>query len=138
MGRIHLTVQDLLRCRFIADPAPMVELVVALMTLRRRDAGLFDQWRHLTRPAFRRAARPLLELVFADSGPEYLDSLTPGFAAGVDEVLSSPPSLVRQSFDDPDTAHHPVTPWLRQLADGDREAQQVLRHALHAAHDTLI
>ena len=138
MLRICFTVGDLLRCRFLPDPAPMVELVVALMMLRRRDNDIFDQWRYTTRRAFPRDARPLLDLVFADSSPEYLDSLSPEFDEAVDAVITAPPTALRPSIADNDATQHPVTPWGRLLAGGDREARQILRRARLAAHDTML
>ncbi|MFI7133711.1 MarR family transcriptional regulator [Nonomuraea sp. NPDC050153] len=137
MLRIHVTPQDLLHLRFAPQPAPMVELTLAVMMLRRRRVGVLDRWRHRALRAFPPEARPLLELAFPDSGPEYLDTLEPDFDLAVDAVLSAPPQLVRMSLDDP-LAPHPVTPWARRLALGDREAQLILERALRSAHAALL
>ena len=136
MLRIHFTVEDLLKCRFLPSPAPMVELVVALMMLRRRDSGIFDQWRHTTRLAFPPDARPLLDLVFAHSGPEYLDSLCSKFDEAVDAVVAAP--SLRPATASGAAPEHPVTPWGRLLAGGDREARQILRRALLAAYNSVL
>ncbi|WP_214318254.1 winged helix-turn-helix domain-containing protein [Nonomuraea sediminis] len=133
MLRIRFTAQDLLRLRFATRPAPMVELTLALMTLRRRTAGPLGPWRDRARKAFPEQARPLLDLVFADSGPEYLDSLDPDFDAALDAVLGSPPGLVRISFD-----RHSASGWVRRLAEGEREAQRILERALRSAHAALL
>jgi DNA-binding transcriptional ArsR family regulator len=136
MLRIHFTERDLLRSRFAPQPAPMTELVNALMMMQRRDNLLFDPWRQAVRRRFPRQAKPLLELVFADAAPDYLDSLHPSFDAGLDEVLSSSFALEWSPYDDEGTTRRPSI-WVRQLAEGDREARGVLETALHSARDAL-
>jgi DNA-binding transcriptional ArsR family regulator len=137
MQRIHFTNQDLLRSRFLSAPAPLMELVFALVRLRQGGADLFDQWRHATLRTFPRAALPLFDLIYHNYAPDYLDSLKPTFAEGVDEVLTNPPDLVRLPYEDPRYTHEPA-PWVHRLADGDHEAQLTLARALHAAHETLV
>jgi DNA-binding transcriptional ArsR family regulator len=137
MQRIHFTNQDLLRLRFLSAPAPLIELVFALVRLRKGGVDLFDQWRHTAWRTFPRAALPLFDLVYDNYAPDYLDCLSPTFAEGLDEVLTSPPDLVRLPYDDPRYTHEPA-PWVHRLAEGDREAQRTLAHALHAAHETLV
>lgn len=137
MLRIHCTDKDLLRSRFLPRPAPLPELVNALMILRGRDHGVFDQWRQTIWAEFPVEALPLLQLVFPESGSEYLDSLEPTLEGGIDDVLSSPAGLVRVPWD-LRGIDRPMTTWVRQLADGDREAQAILKRALISAHETLI
>ncbi|KAA2253892.1 winged helix-turn-helix transcriptional regulator [Solihabitans fulvus] len=136
--RIHFTPQDLMRTRFVAEPAPLAELVIALMVLRRGDADLFDHWRHGARRVFPRESLPLFDLVLPDRGPDFLDSLRGDFEGGLDEVLSAPRREVRLALRTLESADHPVAGWVRDLADGDRAAQRVLEVALRGAHEALV
>lgn len=125
---------DLLRSRFLSRPAPLPELVNALMMLRSQGDAVFDPWRKAMWSALPRAAMPLLELVFPEAGPEYLDSFEPSLAGGVDDVLTGPPEMVKASYP---YISRPVTPWVKRLAEGEKEAQMILARALKAAHDTV-
>ncbi|MFE1797180.1 ArsR/SmtB family transcription factor [Streptomyces sp. NPDC059517] len=92
---------------FADEPAPMVELTLAIVALQRPDP-LFALWRRQMLHALPRSAEPLLELVPATAkGPLFLDPLSQGFDDGLDQVL---------------------------LADHGREAGQILEHSVRAAH----
>jgi hypothetical protein len=80
----------------------------------------------------------LLDFILAGSGPECLDVLNPDFHQAVEIVLTAQPDLVRLSVDDPVLAPRPDTLWLRQLARGERDAQERLQHALRSAFDSLL
>lgn len=85
---IHFTAQDLLLSRFLARPAPLIELTVAIMALRRRSDDLFGHWRRRTRKVLPLEAGPLLDLVQAERIPEFVDVVDSSLDDGVDRVLS--------------------------------------------------
>jgi Winged helix-turn-helix DNA-binding len=136
MLRIHFTERDLLRSRFAPEPAPVTELVNALMMLQRRDDPLFDPWRQAVWRRFPASAEPLLELVFPEAAPDYLDSLSADFEEGLDEVLSSSFAMEWTPYDDEGTTRRPGL-WVKQLADGDREARGMLATAMRSAQEAL-
>jgi hypothetical protein len=94
---VPFTAEDLLRTRFAAEPAPLLELTLALVVLRRRDA-LFERWRRRGRAALPRAAAPLLELVPPSAHcPHFLHPISDGIEDGLDTVLSTPRPLADRS-----------------------------------------
>ncbi|MEU0844683.1 winged helix-turn-helix domain-containing protein [Streptomyces sp. NPDC005962] len=118
---------------FADEPAPMVELTLAIAALQRADP-LFALWRRRTLSTLPRSAGPLLELVPATAkGPLFLDPLSLGFDDGLDQVLSSPIPFVRTELRRVHAAGRRPVPWTRLLADRDREAWQILEHAVRAA-----
>jgi len=136
--RVHFTAGDLLRTRFAAAPAPLVELGLALATLQGRDV-IFDGWRRNAAATLPRAARPLLQLAPpAGTGPMFLDPLSDGIDDGLDEVMSSPVALVHTELRRICSSGQPITPWIRGLDERDRGAWQVLREAVPAAHLALV
>lgn len=60
--RVHFTTDDLLRTRFAAAPAPLMELGLAVAALQRRDL-VFDGWRRRAAARLPGPARMLFELV---------------------------------------------------------------------------
>ena len=111
MIRVHFTAGDLLRLRFAAAPAPLVELGLALATLQGRDV-IFDGWRRNAAATLPRAARPLLQLAPpAGTGPTFLDPLSDGIDDGLDEVMSSPGALVHTELRRICSSGQPITPW---------------------------
>lgn len=137
MIRLQLGAEDLLRVRFAAAPAPLLELALAIATLQRRDA-LFDGWRRDAAARLPHAARRLFELVpAAGTGPTFLDPVSEGLDDGLDAVLSASAPLVHRELRRV-TADRPSTPWLRALDDRDTEAWRVLAGAVRAAHGTLL
>ena len=132
MLRLRFTVEDLLAVRFAAEPAPLVELMLAVATLRRDDA-LFAGWRRRLLPP---AIGPLLDLVPATAkGPLFLDPPSRHFDEGLDQIRSTPTSLVRAELQ---RLHAHPQPWIRLLADGDRETHQILAHAVRTGHEQLL
>jgi DNA-binding transcriptional ArsR family regulator len=130
--RLRFTVEDLLRVRFAPEPTPLIELVLAVATLRRHDA-LFAGWRRRSLPS---AVGPLLDLVPATAkGPLFLDPPTPCFDEGLDQLRSTPTSLVRKELQ---RAQARPLPWIRLLAEGDRETHQILAHAVSTGHEHLL
>lgn len=140
MLRIHFTATDLLRLRFAAEPAPLLELGLALATLgRRRVDPAFARWQRTAARALPSRARPLLELVPpSGAGPLFLDPISDGIEDGLEEVLRSPQPFVRRELERVARQGQPVTPWLRRLADRDRVSWQELETAMRAAHAGLV
>lgn len=69
MIRIEFTVEDIARVSFLPEPAPMLELKLALISLRRRDpAPRLCQWRQAALAGFPASAKPLWDLVGGFSG----------------------------------------------------------------------
>ena len=70
MLRVHLTAEDLLRTRFASQPAPLIEVALALATLQRPDP-VFGHWRRRAAAQLPARARPLLDLIPASgTGPD--------------------------------------------------------------------
>ncbi|MFE3202948.1 ArsR/SmtB family transcription factor [Embleya sp. NPDC059237] len=138
MLRVCFTAEDLLRVRFADEPAPMVELMLAVATLQRSEA-VFGLWRRRMGRALTRSAGPLLELVPATGkGPLFLDPPIPGFDAGLEHVLSTPTALVRSELHRVHARDRAPSPWTRLLADRDRDSWQNLEHALRTAHTHIV
>ncbi|MFG3019286.1 ArsR family transcriptional regulator [Streptomyces sp. NPDC048254] len=134
MLRVCFTTEDLLHVTFADEPAPMVELTLAIAALQRPDP-LFTLWRQRTLHALPRSARPLLELVPATAkGPLFLDPLSQGFDDGLDQVLSASTPFVRTELHRVHAVGRRPLPWTSLLADRDREAWQILEHAVRSAH----
>lgn len=130
--RICFTVEDLLRVRFAAEPAPLIELMLAVAALR-RDDPLFAGWRRRTVPA---AVTPLLDLVPASAkGPLFLDPPGQRFDEGLDQIRSTTRTQVRAELQ---RVRRQPLPWMRLLADGDRETHEVLANAVRTGHEHLL
>ncbi|MBP2320054.1 DNA-binding transcriptional ArsR family regulator [Kibdelosporangium banguiense] len=112
----------------------MTELVNALMMLQRRDNPLYGPWRRTVWSRFPNEARPLLDLVLPDTAPDYLDSLSPSFDEGLDEVMSADHALQWSAFG---AVTREPTLLATRLADGDREARDVLATSVTAAHQAI-
>ncbi|MEU7145811.1 winged helix-turn-helix domain-containing protein [Nocardia sp. NPDC046473] len=140
MLRILCSADDLLRVSIAEQPAPLAELTIAMSMMQRKDSHpVFAPWRrHMARrlPA---QVRPLLQLVSPlGAGPCFIDPPSPGIGEGLDQVMSSSRATVRAELTRMSGIDRPPTPWLRLLADQDREAWQDLQRALQAAHATLL
>jgi DNA-binding transcriptional ArsR family regulator len=132
--RLRFTAEDLLRVTVAAAPAPLIDLTLAVATLR-RDDPLFTGWRRRTLP---REAGPLLALVPATAqGPLFLDPLTEDFHHGLDQLQSTPNTSIRAELQRVHTADRP-SPWVRLLADGDRDATRDLVRAVRTSHEHLV
>jgi DNA-binding transcriptional ArsR family regulator len=141
MLRVRFTTEDLLRVTFAREPAPLMELGLALAALQRSDLPpAFGRWQQALRRTFPRGARPLLELVPPSGrGPLFLDPLSRGLDDGLDQVLSAPAGFVRSELVRVRAAYrHPVTGWVHGLAGQDRDAWRVLTEALCTAYDSLL
>jgi DNA-binding transcriptional ArsR family regulator len=113
--RLRLSSADLGRVRFVTRPHPVGAAALASQVLRGAHAP--GPLRHLL------PARGLLpDFVTPYQG---LDSVE----AGLDAIRSTPRRRVRADVARA-YAHLPATPWRRRLADGDREAVELLASAL--------
>ncbi|MHC3473219.1 ArsR/SmtB family transcription factor [Streptomyces sp. 7R007] len=140
MLRLHFTAEDLLSVTFAPQPAPLMELGLAVAALQRRPSGPASaRWQHTARRTFPVRARPLFQLIPPTArGPLFLDPLSQGLDAGLDTVLSTPPARVRAELDERIPRVLRPTPWLRRVAAGEPEAWQELERALRAAYDGLL
>ena len=144
MVRVNFTADDLARTRFSAAPPPLLETELAWLELRRaglaRGRSRLRPWLREARGVFPAAARPLLDLLGPrPPWPTFLDSPAPDLDEALDFVRATPRSLLREEL--PCTwANRPARPpgWLRNLADGDAEALEVVVRALRAFHDAVV
>lgn len=135
--RVHLTAEDLLKTTFASQPAPLMEIGLAVAALQRRDP-VFRSWRRSATAQLPAAARPLLELIppFA-TGPLFLDPITTDPAEGLELVRAAPASIVAAELQRVSGPGSP-DPWLRSLAAREREASGELRLALRLAYHHLM
>ncbi|WP_329395264.1 winged helix-turn-helix domain-containing protein [Streptomyces melanogenes] len=139
MLRLRFTAEDLLRVTFADEPAPLMELGLAMAMVQRAAVPQFSRWQRRAREALPREATALFGLVPPTArGPMFLDPLSTGLDDGLDLVLATPASRVRAELDRVCPTRRPVTPWIKDLADGEREAWQTLERAMRAAHSALI
>lgn len=137
MLRVHLTAEDLLRTRFASQPAPLIEVGLALAALQRPDPA-FGNWRRWAGAQLPVRARPLLDLIPASAtGPLFLDPVSTSLAEGLESVQRTPAGVVRQELRRVFPAG-PRPPWVPLLAARDREAWRDLDRALRLAHQHLI
>jgi DNA-binding transcriptional ArsR family regulator len=137
MLRVHLTAQDLLKTRFANQPAPLLETGHAVAALQRRDP-VFGRWRSSATARVPKAARPLLELIPPSAtAPVFLDPVTEHLGEGLELVQATPPAFIRQELLRLATLRQPG-PFLRSLAERDRDTWRDLDLALRAAHRHLI
>ena len=143
MVRVNFTADDLARTRFGTAPAPLVETGLALAELRR--AGLRNPrrprpWLREARRAFPPAARPLLDLVPPrGSWPTFTESPAADLEEALEFVRATPRRFLRCELTSvwQDRPGRPPA-WLRNLADGDTEALEVVVRALRALHDAIV
>lgn len=117
-----------------------MELKLALVTLHRRDASpRFNRWRRAALTRFPESARPLWDLMAAFSGA----MSTVAACADMDEALSIARGLGR------DQARRVISlwfgaggdavpSWLRDAADGDRDAMQCVIRAFSSAYAAIL
>jgi DNA-binding transcriptional ArsR family regulator len=130
--RIRFTADDLLRVRFASGPAPLLELGLAVATLRRNDA-VFAQWARRVR--LPRVARPLLQLIPPTAGgPTFIDPVSEGLGDSLGTVLSTSRDDVRAELV---RACRP-TPWTKGLMARDGDAWRILERTLSGAYDAIV
>lgn len=145
MVRVTFTADDVARTRFSPGPAPLVETALAMIELRRgnpaRGSAAADSWRSGARAAFPLSARPLFELLGPyPPWPDFFwGSVASDLEEGLEAVRATPRALLRAELSNA-CGSRPGRPstWLRALADGDREAVEVVVRALRDLHDAVI
>jgi Helix-turn-helix domain len=140
--RVNFTPGDVARTRFTLTPAPMPETIVALIELRRAAApgyrGRAAPWLREARRAFPATARPLLALVGPRGPwPGIFERFTPDLGEGLEELRAASRASLRAGLSRCKEAGRPP-PWVRNLADGDREQLELVIRALRDLHDTVV
>jgi DNA-binding transcriptional ArsR family regulator len=137
MLRIHLTADDLLKTKFAAAPAPLLEIVHAVAALQRREA-VFDRWRRSAAQRLPKKAHPLLELIPPSAtGPLFLDPIIADLTEGLEVVQATPASFVGHEVRRL-AAVRPPGSYLSSLAERDRGSWHDLDLALRMAHHHLV
>lgn len=140
MTRVVLSNDDLAHTRFGEAPAPLVETVMGLVTLKRQlPAAVGSRWSGWAWRAFPATARPLWDLIpRCGYWPEFLDPVVSDLETGLDVVCATPRRELREQLARSwkRTARPPS--WLRSLADGERDALETVRRGLRDFHDTCI
>lgn len=134
MLQVHMTAEDLLRTKFASEPAPLIELGLALAALQRRDPLLGT--RCLGPAAW--YVPPLLDPIPATgTGPLFLDPVNTSLAEGLEEVQRTPAKFIGGELERLYPAG-PPTSWTRLLAERDRQTWRDLHAAQRLAHHGLI
>jgi DNA-binding MarR family transcriptional regulator len=142
--RVNFTAGDLARTRFSTAPPPLMETELAWLELRRADLmrgrSRLRPWLREAARTLPAAARPLLDVLGPrPPWPAFIDCPAPDLDEALDFVRATPRSYLREEL--PCTwANRPGRPpgWLRNLADGDAEALEVVVRALRAFHDAVV
>lgn len=136
MLRIHFTPGDFARVRFLARPAPLVELKLSLMMSRRRDSAvLFGRWRRDVGHRLPATTRPLWDLLLPYRGPAFLDPVTGDLEEGLDLVRSTPRAVVRSDIA---KLRQPPTAWVKALMAQDTHAWDLLDRGLRDAYQSVL
>jgi DNA-binding transcriptional ArsR family regulator len=138
---VHFTPDDLLRVTFADEPAPLMELSLALATLQRNDGAEpeLNGWRRQLREELPGLARALLEIVPpAANGPLFLDPPTPDLEHGLDQVMSTPRPFVEAELHKVLDRRPSPSPWTRDLMVHNGRAWQTLHQSLRTAHDSVL
>jgi DNA-binding transcriptional ArsR family regulator len=141
MLRIHFTAQDLAGLAFAHHRAlPISEAVMSLQVLRRGSAPLFRAWRRHVLERLPPHASLLGSLVPAAGWvPDFLTPSAPAFpGTGVFEAIRATPRERLTTDVHRLSAHRRPPAWVRQMADGDREALDMVADTLAAYHDIAI
>ncbi|GAA1974028.1 winged helix-turn-helix domain-containing protein [Catenulispora subtropica] len=138
--RIHFTGEDLLRIRYAEEPAPLLELSLALASLHRPNADpVFTRWRREQARALAPPARALLDVIPpCGRGPLFLDPVIPDVHEAFDEVAHSPRRQVRKEVARAVSFGRPTTTWTRNLAAQDHETWRDFLTALHIAYNSVL
>lgn len=131
---VRFTMDDWPSVRFAKAPAPLVETVLGVVELKRQPNGVgASRWSGRARRAFPSAARPLLELITASGPwPTFLDPAMPDLDAALEIVGATPRSQLRRELARTWRRPDAPSPWVKALADGDRDAVRTLVQALRA------
>jgi DNA-binding transcriptional ArsR family regulator len=136
--KIHFTTEDLARTTFLSEPAPLLELKLALITLHRRvRAPRLNGWRRAALARFPESARPLWDLAAGFSGA----ISTTAVSGDMDQALEVARGLSREEavreariwFGD-----GAVPSWGRDIVAGDRDLARNLTRALSGAYAAVL
>ncbi|WP_215546212.1 ArsR/SmtB family transcription factor [Amycolatopsis sp. CA-230715] len=139
--RVHFTVEDLLNVTFADEPAPLMELGLAMAAVQHGADSRpdFHRWRERTLAALPVRAKPLLEVVPPTGcGPLFLDPPVPDVALGLDRVMATPEPFARTELRKVLESSSKPSPWFRALMAGEPRAWQALDGALRAAYDSVL
>lgn len=140
MIRVHFTGADFARTRVSQHPAPLVELKLSLMMLRRRDNDVFfGRWRRRLRKSLPVTTRPLWDLVSSYRGPAFIDPVSVTLAEGLEAVQATPPARIKDDIEQI-YAHRTSPPplWLRDLLRSDAGAWTTLARSLKDAYQATL
>jgi DNA-binding transcriptional ArsR family regulator len=124
--RVHLSADDVSRVRFAPDPAPLVEVSLAVAEARRQAPRATG-----ARNGLPDAARPLLDLIpETGRGPLFVDPVSEDLDEGIELVRRSATTVVRSDLTHvwPSWRERPAA-WVRDLADGHRDTWDILEMA---------
>jgi DNA-binding transcriptional ArsR family regulator len=144
VGRLSFTPDDVARTRFCPAPAPLMETVLQMVELRRAAAarGKGRRTKRLDEAlrAFPPTARPLLDLLgTCCPWPDFLDRVAPDLEESLEEVRATPRATLRSDLNYVWTFRScPPPRWVRNLADGDREALAMVVRGLRDLHDAMV
>jgi DNA-binding transcriptional ArsR family regulator len=140
--RIHFTPRDLARTTISTRPAPSWELLLSLHMLQHAEGRLvFEDWRRGVRTKVAPdQMRLLLELTPPHGySPDFLTPAesAPDFESALELTLATPRRQIRSQLDLL-SKYRPVSPWTRELANGDSQSLQKLGRAMRTYHDAAI
>jgi DNA-binding transcriptional ArsR family regulator len=140
--RIHFTPRDLARVTVAATPAPLWEVLLSLHMLQQSDGRLvFDDWRrHVRTTVAPDQMRLLLELTPPKGySPDFLTPAEDAqdFETALELALATPRQDIREQLDLL-SKYRPVSPWTRELAQGDRASLHRLGRAIRTYYDAAI
>ncbi|GAA3344174.1 winged helix-turn-helix domain-containing protein [Amorphoplanes nipponensis] len=142
MLRIHFTTDDVARVRVAAEPDPLWETVISVFRLRRPGPDLvFGRWhRHALRASRRSDVSMLARLVHQTYFPDFLTPAegAASLSSALDAVMATPVSRLRTDMARLARTGTPMTPWMRQLAEGDPGTLRQLAGALRSHHDSVV
>ncbi|MEW2357395.1 ArsR family transcriptional regulator [Spirillospora sp. NPDC029432] len=140
MLRIHFTADDLGRTRFLPEPAPMLELKLALVALRRADAvPRLDGWRRAALASLPESARPVWELGAGFSGALSTTAVCGDFDEALEIAWGLTPAGMRHEAGLWSGAGGRAAPsWARSVAAGDRDAVRYVMRGFRGAHAAIL
>lgn len=139
--RVHFTVEDLLNVTFADEPAPLMELGLAMAAVQHGADSRpdFHRWRGQTLAALPAHAKPLLEIIPpTGSGPLFLDPPLPDVAQGLERVMATPEPFARAELRKVLEPSSKPSPWFQALMTREPRAWNVLDRALRAAYDSVL
>ncbi|MEH1125372.1 ArsR/SmtB family transcription factor [Micromonospora sp. CPCC 206061] len=142
MLRIHFTAEDIGRVRIAREPDPLWETVLSVFRIRRPGPELiFGRWHGHAVRACRRADLDVLQALIRNA--YFPDFLTPaegelGMPAALDALRSTPTHRLRGELTHLARLGGPAPSWMRQLADGDRQARELLADAVRSQYEAVV